>query len=441
MSAVDLQETTRPNVADRTEVVVPARTRTRIAYLVNQYPQPSQSFIRREIRALESLGYAVERFTIRRWDGKLVDEQDREENGQTAAVLEVGPLKLIAATLTTLFATPRKFFATLRQAMRLGKRSDRGLLLHLVYFAEACALLKLLHRKQIEHVHAHFGTNSATTAMLCRSFGGPSYSFTVHGPEEFDKPEFLHLREKIEQAAFVVAVSEFGRSQLYRTCSYAHWSKIHVVRCGVDASFHDVEATIPPVEPRLACIARLHEQKGLPILIDAAARLADLGTPLRLTIVGDGPLRSAIEEQIARRGLGGVIELVGWQSNAVVRQTLQRSRAMILPSFAEGLPVVIMEALALHRPVVSTYVAGIPELVDETCGELVPAGAVDPLVKAMIRMLEATPDELAEWGAEGARRVGEKHRATTEATKLAGLIERAVANETANDAAAARGAR
>lgn len=400
--------------------------RARVAYLVNQYPQPSQSFIRREIRGLERLGYDVERFTVRRWSGKLVDAGDCDEAARTTAVLALGPFRLLAAALTTAILRPILFARTLALAVTLGRRSDRGLLLHIVYFVEACALLGLLQRRGVEHLHAHFGTNSTTTALFCRALGGPPYSFTVHGPEEFDKPEFLHLGEKIARAAFVVAVSEFGRSQLFRTCDYRHWAKIHVVHCGVDESFHDVEATVPPTEPRLVCVARLHEQKGLPILIDAAARLADLGTTFRLTIVGDGPLRAAIEERITSLRLNGLVELAGWKSNAEVRRLIQQSRAMILPSFAEGLPVVIMEALALHRPVVSTFVAGIPELVDAGCGRLVPAGAVEPLVEAMREMLEATTEELTELGAEGARRVRADHCAAIESAKLAERIEQAV---------------
>lgn len=424
MSVVELSELSIAESSSLTAASQSPRRTTRIAYLVNQYPQPSQSFIRREIRALEALGYDVERFTVRRYDGALVDPQDIEERDRTTALLDTGPLHLFTATIAAFLRSPIVFMKSLFWAARLGRRSDRGLLLHLIYFVEACALLRLLRRRGVEHVHAHFGTNSATAAMLCRALGGPSYSFTVHGPEEFDKPEFLHLGAKIERAAFVVAVSDFGQSQLFRTCGYEHWSKIHVVHCGVDASFHDVAATPPSSEPRLACVARLHEQKGLPMLIDAAARLTKQGVPLRLTIIGDGPLRGLLERRIAELGLCEVVSLVGWKSNAEVRRELLASRAMVLPSFAEGLPVVIMESLALHRPVVTTYVAGIPELVENgVCGKLVPAGAVEPLAEAMRAVLEAPVDELAAMGAEGARRVRMHHCAATEATKLAALFE------------------
>jgi glycosyltransferase involved in cell wall biosynthesis len=338
-------------------------------------------------------------------------------------------LRLLAAAVFTLFARPRRFLKSLALAVRLGRRSDRGLLRHLIYFVEACALLRLLTRRNVDHVHAHFGTNSATTALFCRTLGGPSYSFTVHGPEEFDKPEFLHLGTKIEHAAFVVAVSDFGQSQLFRTCGYEQWSKVHVVHCGVDASFHDVAPTPPAAEPRLTCVARLHEQKGLPMLVDAVALLRKNGVPVQVTIVGDGPLRGLLEQRIAELGLGDAIRLAGWMSNAEVRRELLASRALVLPSFAEGLPVVIMESLALHRPVISTYVAGIPELVEHNvCGKLVPAGAVEPLAVAMCEILEASVDRLAAMGAEGARRVRREHGAATEAAKLAALVERTVAD-------------
>jgi glycosyltransferase involved in cell wall biosynthesis len=427
MTVAESPELTRTSPSqDAVVTKTTPRSKTRIAYLVNQYPQPSQSFIRREIRALETLGYAIERFTVRRFDGPLVDEQDREEQRRTTALLDAGPLRLVASAVLTLCARPKAFLKSLALAARLGRRSDRGLLLHLVYFIEACALLRVLRRRGVGHVHAHFGTNSATTALLCRTLGGPRFSFTVHGPEEFDKPEFLHLGAKVEHAAFVVAVSDFGQSQLFRTCGYEHWAKIHVVHCGVDASFHGVAPTPPPAEPRLVCVARLHEQKGLPMLIDAAGRLQASGVRFELTIVGDGPLRKLLEARIAALDLTGTVHLVGWQSNSEVRRHLLESRALVLPSFAEGLPVVIMESLALHRPVISTYVAGIPELVEhDVCGKLVPAGSVEPLVEAMQAVLEAPVERLAAMGAEGARRVARQHCAATEAAKLAALIERA----------------
>lgn len=398
-------------------------TKLRLAYLVNQYPQPSHSFIRREIAALEELGHEVMRLTLRATDAPLVDPADQAEKQRTRAVLAAGAVRIAWAVGITLLVRPRKFLRTLGCALRIGLRSDRGLRRHLIYFAEATLVLRWLAGARINYVHAHFGTNATTVAMFARLLGGPRYSFTVHGPEEFDKPEFLHLEEKIAHAERVVAISEFGRSQLLRQCRYADWHKIHVVRCGVDERFLTAEPTLPLDDKHLVCVARLHEQKGLPILIEAAGQLARENLQFTLELIGDGPLRPEIEMLLDRYALREVVTLAGWKSSAEVRAALEKSRALVLPSFAEGLPVVIMEALALHRPVISTYVAGIVELVEPgISGWLVPPGAARPLVEAMRRVLLASPDELAQLGAAGARRVAQRHVALQEAARLADLI-------------------
>jgi len=395
-----------------------------IAYLINQYPQPSQSFIRREIAALDEHGLTIARFTLRKMEGPLVDEADKSEQRRTRAVLGVGALGLIGAMTKVLFTRPLAWLRTLRLAWRIGKRSDRGRLLHLVYFAEACVLLGWLRAAKARHLHAHFGTNSTTVAMLCHALGGPTYSFTAHGPEEFDKPQSLALGEKIRRAAFVIAISEYGRSQLFRWCGHEDWPKIHIVHCGVDAAFLEAGQSPIPASPRLVCIGRLCEQKGQLLLVRAVARLVAEGTPVEIVLVGDGPLRAPIEKLIAEHKLEDHVRITGWASNQLVREELLAARAMVLPSFAEGLPVVIMEALALGRPVVSTYVAGIPELVEPgVSGWLVPPGSTDALVTAMRAALAATPAQLEAMGRAGTQRVAAQHNIRTESRKLADLFE------------------
>ena len=400
----------------------------KIAYLINQYPQASQSFIRREIAALEKLGVDVARFTVRRWDQKLVDPGDIAEQERTRVVLDVGGLGLLIALLKTLFTRPVVFFQAVKLAMQCARRGDRGRLLHLIYLAEACVLVKWFMGGGIEHVHAHFGTNSTTVAMLCRALGGPPFSFTCHGPEEFDKPEFLKLGSKIERASFVVAVSEFGRSQLYRWCGHAHWSKVHVIHCGVDAGFLNAPNVPNGTSRKLVCIGRLAEQKGQLLLVQAAALIAAEGEDFELVLVGDGVMRGEIEKLIDAHQLQGKVRIAGWMSNDQVRGQLLESRAMVLPSFAEGLPVVCMEALALRRPVISTYVAGIPELVEPgICGWLVPAGAVQPLADAMRAALRADESQLQAMGDAGAARVALQHDVLIEAAKLHDLFAHAIA--------------
>jgi colanic acid/amylovoran biosynthesis glycosyltransferase len=391
----------------------------KVAYLVNQYPKVSHSFIRREILGVEAYGIEVARFAIRSCREELVDEADHQELQKTRIVLDAGAFNLLRHFVGVALRRPGRFGRSLKAAIRLGRRSDRGLLLHLVYLAEACVLLDWFRADQIDHVHAHFGTNSTTVALLCQSLGGPAYSFTAHGPEEFDKVEALALPEKIRRAAFVVAISSFGKSQLYRWCDAKQWSKIQVVHCGLDESFLGYSPSPVPDVPNLICVGRLSEQKGQFLLLDAVAQLAAAGVVFQLTLVGDGPLRPDIEAFIAQHGLHNTVKLVGWASNATVRQMVLDSRALVLPSFAEGLPVVLMEALALHRPVITTYVAGVPELVTPGCGWLITPGSVESLVEALHQVLTTPVAELGQMGHTGAARVLAQHDIATEARKLA----------------------
>jgi glycosyltransferase involved in cell wall biosynthesis len=400
----------------------------RIAYLTNQYPKVSHTFIRREIVALESEGVEVERYSVRRTNEKLSDPADVAEADQTHVVLDGGVKRLGTAIAKTVARHPLGFVKALKRSVSMGVNSERGVVRHFAYLAEACVLRDWFERESIDHVHVHFGTNSATVALLCKELGGPGYSMTVHGPEEFDKPDLIRLREKLESAEFVAGVSSFGKSQLMRlTNEQEQWEKVHVVRCGVDSQFLEAEPTPVPSDKRLVCVGRLSPQKGQLLLIEAAAQLEKSGADFELVLVGDGELRELIERGIAEHGLEKHVRITGWSSNDEVRREIVAARALVLPSFAEGLPVVIMEALGLGRPVVSTYIAGIPELVETgKNGWLVPAGSVDALVRAMREVLDADPKKLGELGREGQRRVRELHDIRSNARVLRKLIEGAV---------------
>lgn len=403
------------------------RTKPKVAYLVNQYPLGSHTFIRREITALEASGIEVTRISIRDTRAALTagaDAADVEESGRTTVLVEPslrGAVVLGAALLKRATQNPAGLARAMRDAVRLGRRDGRSPLVPLAYVVEAARLLEVLEHKGVEHVHAHFGTNSATVALLAEAMGGPGFSFTAHGPEEFDKPAALALDEKISRARFVVGVSSFGRSQLLRHTPSATWRKVKVVPCGVDGVFldHDVRAPLP-AEPRLVCVGRLSEQKGQLILVEAAALLRERGVPCEVVLVGDGELRHALERAVAERALQDRVRFAGWADGPRVRDAILAARALVLPSFAEGLPVVLMEALALRRPVISTWVAGIPELVEPgACGWLVPAGDPAALADAMQDALRASPRQLERLGAEGRRRVLARHDARYGAALLA----------------------
>jgi colanic acid/amylovoran biosynthesis glycosyltransferase len=409
-----------------TNVAFAPTAAVRIAYLINQYPKGSHTFIRRELAALERQGLEIQRVSIRRTTEALVDPADKLEADRTRVILELGMPGLLRAIARRALRSPRRLLSALQLALSISKRSDRGVLRHIAYLGEACVLLEWLRESDCNHVHAHFGTNSAAVAMLTRELGGPPFSFTVHGPEEFDNPRMIGMQEKLERAQFVVAISEYGRSQIFRNCGASHWDKVHLVHCGLDREFLEAPTTAAPDRPRLVSVGRLDEQKGQMLLIQAAAQLMAEGRDFELVLVGDGALRSQIDGEIARLGLGDRIRITGWVSGERVRDEIRAARALVQPSFAEGLPMVIMEALAMRRPVVSTYVAGIPELVDADCGWLVPAGSVEPLVTAMKCVLDAPAAQLERMGAAGQVKVRERHHIDTEVAKLHVLFDRSI---------------
>ena len=387
----------------------------RIAYLTNQYPSVSHTFIRREIRALEALGYTVERYAIRPGSA-VVDPADQEEAAQTNYILR-GGLKLLTETLPFLLL-PSALIA-LPTVFAMHARSDRGFIRHFAYWLEAIALYRRLQAADIQHLHVHFGTNAAAVARLARRMGGPSYSMTIHGPDELDAPGALSLGEKMAEAAFTVPISHYGGAQLRRWVGPEHWERIHVVHCTVDPKWFAEDTPVHEESQTLVCVGRLSAQKGHLLLIDAFAEACARHPNARLVLVGDGELRALVEARIARHGLAERVTITGWQQESAVRKYLRSARALVLPSFAEGLPVVIMEALAMQRPVLSTYVAGIPELVRPgENGWLVPAGDVKALADAIAEVLDAPGAQLRKMGAAGRARVASEHSAETEARKL-----------------------
>ncbi len=206
----------------------------RLAYLCNLYPAVSHSFVRREIAGMERAGHSVARFSIRPARGGLRDPADIAEAAITDAILSRGALPPLATALLFLVTRPAKAIASATLAFRLSSPGFRATLRHLAYWLEAAWLTRRLNHLRIDHLHAHFGTNPAAVAAIAHAWGGPPFSFTVHGPDEFDAPAGLALPLKIEEAQFVIAISSYGRSQLMRWSDPDLWGKISIVRCGID---------------------------------------------------------------------------------------------------------------------------------------------------------------------------------------------------------------
>jgi colanic acid/amylovoran biosynthesis glycosyltransferase len=393
----------------------------KLAYLVNTYPRASHSFIRREIQALERLGWEVHRFAMRSAAPELVDPADIAEDTRTEHILKAGAWGVAKVAFGWMIRRPARSLGALRLAWRCGARANDRLR-HLIYLAEGAVIAQRCYSLRIPHLHAHFGTNSTTVAMLAQALGGPSFSFTTHGPEEFDAPQSLSLPEKLNRAAFAIAISSYGRSQLCRWAALPDWPRIHVVHCGIEPWRFPDPAPLPTGGPHLVAIGRLAEQKGFPLLIEAIAIAAQTTPKLHLTLVGDGPLRATLEAQATALNLTKHITFAGWQDEAGVRTALAASTALILPSFAEGLPVVVMEAMAAGRPIIATSIAGVPELVTPDTGWLVPAGDATALATAIQTLAQTPAETLTQMGTAARARVLARHDINLEAEKLTTLF-------------------
>lgn len=395
----------------------------KVCYLVNQYPKISHTFIRREILELESLGVEVSRVSIRQVSEELVDAVDCDEHSKTHFLISSSRLKSASAMLAAILLCVPRVPRVIPSWLRLTQNARGQVVKHLFYLAEACWLFQFCKSNGIDHLHAHFGTNPATVALLCRLLGGPNYSFTVHGPEEFDSPKALSLREKLHHSKFCVAISSYCKSQLWRWANFEDWHKVAEVHCtvGNNGFCHSPNPIV--AKQRFVSIGRLCEQKGQMLLLQAVEKLVVDHPEVELHLVGDGEYRARFERFIADRNLENNVILHGWRSSEYIIEQLDQSAVMVLPSFAEGLPVVIMEAFARRRPVIATFIAGIPELVTPECGWLVPAGSVDALAIAMAQALQTPSAILEEKGQCGYRAVLARHFAATEVTKLYRLME------------------
>jgi glycosyltransferase involved in cell wall biosynthesis len=397
----------------------------KVGYFLNTYPVPSATFIRREIEALEVQGQTVLRFAARRFSEKLVDQKDIAEAEKTVYILEGKLSDLTIATIRELLLNPVGIIKALPTWRKLVTNSGGGFARHAAYLMQAASFRQKASRAGIDHAHAHYGTNAAAVVMLARLMGGPQYSFTAHGPDEFIDTSANSYALKIRHASFVVAISNYCRSVL-RDLSQTEEDrkKIEIARCGLNLEDFKPSAPITADNFNIVCVGRLCPQKGQVHIPAAAAALRDEFPSLRITLIGDGESRAEIEAEIARHGVGEQVILKGWASNEEVRTFIATSRALLLPSYHEGLPIVLMEGMALQRPVITTTIAAIPELVDDKCGWLVPPGDHVALVSALRDALSASPERLAEMGQEGRMRVERMHDIKSLASDLSRLFGR-----------------
>jgi glycosyltransferase involved in cell wall biosynthesis len=381
----------------------------RLAYLVGRYPAVSHTFILREVLGLRALGADVDTISIwRSAPEDLLAAADRQEDERTYALLPARKLDWLRAHVAAFTRSPGRWSGTLARGVRLAPRSPRGVMLGVSWFLEAMVVWDRCRRRAIRHIHVHLNGTGPAVALLATRFGGSDWSFsmTVHGPSEFYDVSAEALPEKVRAARWVMCISDFARSQLMALVEEEHWSKMHVVQCGVDPDVFS-RRPIPPEGDalRVLLVGRLTQVKGHAVLLHAVAELASRGVDVRATLVGDGPKRDALERIAAELNLESRVRFTGSVSQEDIRDYYAAADVFCMASMAEGVPVVLMEAMAMEIPVVAPAIMGIPELIEDgRNGVLVRPARHDLLADALAR-LAADPAERLQLGAAGRQTV------------------------------------
>ena len=400
----------------------------RLAYLVSQYPALSHTFILREIRGLRDLGLDVTVVSVRApdraWDKLSPVEQD--EAGRTYTVLNAGFGGIVGAHVATLFAHPFGYLSGLWDVLKLAGPNLRAISSNLFYFAEAVVAGHHIVRGGVRHVHSHF---SSTVALFLARVFPVTISLTIHGPAEFDCPVAFYLEEKVARSQFVCAISDYGASQLMKESKPDQWNKVEVSRLGVDSGvFHPRAHREDPEWFELLCVGRLAPAKGQALLIAAVALLIGEGrTRIRLRLVGEGPSRPYLERMITDRGLQDHVVLEGACNQDRVQEFYRQTDLFVLASFAEGVPVVLMEAMAMEIPCLSTWIAGVPELIQhEASGWLVAAGNEEQFAAAIAKLMDDAGLR-RRLGAAGRLRVQDRYELGKNVERLASIFQRRLA--------------
>jgi colanic acid/amylovoran biosynthesis glycosyltransferase len=399
----------------------------RIAYFTSSYPRATDTFIRREVAGLRKLGIDVRTFAVRRSSAEHdVDQDILEEKRRTRYLLPAGPLLLLLRNLSALARAPGRYFSAVALAAGTAAPGLRARIFQFIYFQEGVLLAAELEKQGITHLHNHLGDSSGTIAMLAGRLSGIPYSITVHGPHLFFEPTRWALREKLRHSAFIVCISQFCRSQMMLYSDYRDWDRLQIVHCGVDVD-RARRVVVSPAATRLLYVGRLAAEKGLTVLLRSLRMLADRGLTLDVTLIGDGEDRRALEDLAQRLGLSERVEFAGYLSQEQIKIRLQHSDLFVLPSFAEGVPVSLMEAMAAGVPVLATFVGGVVELVEpEKTGLVVSPGDALALSNAIGRYLE-DPQLRARLAAAAIEKVASEFNLDTEIAALAGVFRQSQA--------------
>jgi colanic acid/amylovoran biosynthesis glycosyltransferase len=405
----------------------------RVAYLTLRYPAVSHTFILREVRALRRLGLEIDTFSI--WttpQDQLLSQADREEGAATFNILPLRAGELVRSQLAALAASPRAYAWLVGRALRVAPPGLRGRFLAASWVVEALILWRQLRRRGIRHVHAHLNGTAPAVAMLATEFANRmegrdrhTWSMTVHGPYELYDVENEALPQKVRSADFTACVSDYTRSQLMAFVEERHWGKLKIVHDAVLPNAHRPARAADNGAPvSLLSVARLAPIKGHAVLLEALADLRARGVEARLVIVGDGPKRDDLEELARRRGIEDAVTFAGPVGQDDIAAHFEAADVFVHPSFGEGIPLVLMEAMAHRLPVVAAAVHGVGELVvDGENGLLVRPGRPDELASGVER-LAADPDLRRRMGGHGRQAVEREFDVEGSAARLRDMFAR-----------------
>lgn len=401
--------------------LAPPGAGVKLGYLISQYPALNHTFILHEVRSLRRAGFDVHTVSVRRPDRPLdkLSAEETDEQRRTFAIFGAGPWHAAVTNLAVLLRQPLRYFRGLWFAWRLSRGTPRLMVSYTFYFLEAIVAGAYFHRHGVRFVHTHF---SSTVLLILSRVFPIRYSLTVHGSGEFDDVVGFHMAEKVAGASFVATISHYGSSQVMRASDPVHWHKVKVLPLGIDLqAFAPRAARLRAAdEPfRLVFVGRLAPAKAPHMLVDAVDTLRSQGRNVELTVVGDGPTRATLESYIAARGIKAWVHLVGACNHDRVADYYAQSDAFVLTSFAEGVPVVLMEAMAMELPCVSTWITGIPELIENGKeGLLVPPASPQHIVAA-VELLMDDPALALRVGRQGRNKIANGYDLARNVERLA----------------------
>lgn len=393
----------------------------RLGVLIAQHPAINHAMLLREVRELRKQ-FEVYTASIRKPDrpSEKLTEDEKDEAARTYFVKPEGIGGALQAHLKTLFSRVGAYFSGLAYALRLGGAHPARAFFYLGYFTQALMVGQWMRRNRIPHLHVHY---SSTVGLLVKRVFPVGLSISFHGPDEFDNPVSFHIREKVHACDFVRAISQYARSQLMKSSDTADWRKIEVVYMGVDPTAFAPRPFRPdPVPLNLICVGRLSPVKAQHILIAAIARLAGAGTNVRLHVVGGGPDRKTLEQEVAIRKIQDHVVFHGFTPQEKLDELYRQTDIFVLASFAEGVPGVLMEAMSMEIPCVSTWITGVPELIRNGIDGLLVAPSDEVAFASAIAQLVADRELRRTMGQAGRERILDRFQLEKNAAQLGELF-------------------